>query len=176
MDTLAHIFAFDVPWWEMALRGTAIYWFLLLVFRFVLRRDVGSMGIVDLLFVVLVADAASNGMSGEYKSVGDGIVLLSTLAAWNYFLDWSTYHSPAMSKFLEPRPEPLVRHGRIVWKALKKELITRDELLGKLREQGVEDLSVVRIAHLESDGEISVLRYDGKKPEQPPEKPSPAGN
>jgi uncharacterized membrane protein YcaP (DUF421 family) len=49
----------------MALRGTVVYWFLLLVFRFVLRRDIGSMGVADLLFAVLVADASSNAMQGE---------------------------------------------------------------------------------------------------------------
>ena len=163
MNDLAEIFALDLPWWELVARGSAIYWFLLLVFRFVLRRDAGSMGIADLLFVVLVADAASNGMSGEYKSVGDGLVLLSTLVAWNYALDWLTYRSPAVAKLFEPRPEVLVRHGKIVWKTLRKELITRDELMAKLREQGVEDLARVRVARLESDGEISIMRNDGEE-------------
>ncbi len=46
------------------------------------------MGVADLLFVVLVADASSNAMQGEYKSIGDGLVLLSTLIAWNFGLDW----------------------------------------------------------------------------------------
>lgn len=176
MDTLIEAFAFELPWWELVLRGSAIYWFLLLVFRFVLRRDAGSMGIVDLLFVVLVADAASNGMSGEYKSVGDGVVLLSTLVGWNYLLDWASYHSPAVAKFLEPRPEVLVRHGKIVWRSLKKQLITREELLGKLREQGVEDISVIRVAYLESDGEISLMRNDGKEPDTPPKGSAPGKN
>lgn len=169
--TLIEIFAFELPWWEMVLRGTAIYWFLLLVFRFVLRREAGSMGIADLLFVVLVADAAGNGMSGDYRSVGDGLVLLSTLVGWNYFFDWATYHSPRMARLLEPPPVALVRHGKLIWKALKRQLITRDELLGKLREQGIEDLAVVRVVYLESDGELSVMRNDGRPPPYKPDGP-----
>lgn len=162
MDSLLELFRMEMPPWHMVLRGTVIYWFLLLVFRFLLRRDVGSMGVADLLFVVLIADASSNAMQGEYKTVTDGLVLISTLIGWNYLLDWASYHSPTVSRFLEPTPEPLVKHGRLLRKALKRELITVDELMSKLREKGVEELAEVRVARLESDGELSVLKYGSK--------------
>ncbi|MEJ2802365.1 YetF domain-containing protein [Comamonadaceae bacterium PP-2] len=155
----AEWFTFEVAWWELALRGTAIYWFLLLVFRFILRRDVGSMSMADLLFLLLVSEAASNGAQGEYTTVGDGIVLISTLVFWNYLLDWLGYHSSVVAKFLEPPAMVIVRHGRMQYKAMKKELITEEELNAKLREQGIDNLSTVKIAKLESDGEISVVKY-----------------
>lgn len=47
MTDVAQIFAREFPVWHMVLRRTVVYWFLLLVFRFVLRRDVGSMGVAD---------------------------------------------------------------------------------------------------------------------------------
>ncbi|MDM0009472.1 DUF421 domain-containing protein [Variovorax sp. J22G73] len=166
MNDLAELFAREYPVWHMVLRGTVVYWFLLLVFRFVLRRDIGSMGVADLLFVVLVADASSNAMQGEYKSINDGLVLLLTLIAWNFGLDWLSYRSPMVERFLEPVPEVLVRHGRVNRRAMKREMITREELDGKLREQGVEDIAEVRIARLESDGTLSVfkMRGDGEPP------------
>jgi uncharacterized membrane protein YcaP (DUF421 family) len=166
MSDLLELFAREFPVWHMVVRGTVVYWFLLLVFRFVLRRDIGSMGVADLLFVVLVADAASNAMQGEYKSINDGLVLLSTLIAWNFVLDWLSFRSPAVAAFLEPLPELLVRHGRVNRRAMKREMITREELDGKLREQGVEDIAEVRIARLESDGTLSVFkrRDNGKSP------------
>lgn len=161
MSDWLELFGRNYPVWHMVLRGTAVYWFLLLVFRFVLRRDVGSLGVADLLFVVLVADAASNAMQGEYKSLTDGLVLVGTLVAWNFALDWLGYHSEAVARFLEPRPEVLVRHGRLNLKALKREMITEEELRGKLRQAGVEDISQVRIARLEQDGQLSVFKRSG---------------
>jgi uncharacterized membrane protein YcaP (DUF421 family) len=169
---VSELFAFDQPVWQMMLRGTIVYWFLLLVFRFVLRRDIGSMGMADLLFVVLVADASSNAMQGEYKTVSDGLVLLATLVAWNFLLDWLSYHSPAVSRFLEPRPEVLVKHGKPNRKALKREMLTLEELHAQLREQGVEDLDRVRVARLESDGHLSVFTYE-KPPARPPQDQKP---
>ena len=94
------------------------------------------MGVADLLFAVLIADAASNAMQGEYKSIDDGLVLLSTLIARNFALDWSSFRSAAIARFLEPQPEVLVRNGRINCKAMKREMITMEELEGKLREKG----------------------------------------
>lgn len=173
MNELAEVFAREFPVWHMVLRGTVVFWFLLIVFRFVLRRDIGSMGVADLLFVVLVADASSNAMQGEYRSVGDGLVLVGTLIFWNFALDWLSYHSPMVSRFLEPRPEVLVRHGRINHKALKREMITLEELQGKLREEGVESIGDVRIARMESDGKLSVAMVE--KEAQQPRAPQEAG-
>jgi len=172
---VAEIFARDFPIWHMVLRGTVVYWFLLLVFRFVLRRDVGSMGVADLLFVVLVADAASNAMQGEYKSINDGLVLLTTLVAWNFGLDWLSYRYAWITKFLEPQPEVLIRHGRINRKAMKREMITTEELEGKLRESGVESVSQVRIARLESDGKLSVFKIDEDSGSQTARQDGPPG-
>jgi uncharacterized membrane protein YcaP (DUF421 family) len=176
---LADLFAREFPVWHMVLRGTVVYWFLLLVFRFVLRRDIGSMGVADLLFVVLVADASSNAMQGEYKSINDGLVLLSTLIAWNFGLDWLSYRSPAIARFLEPVPEVLVRHGRLNRRAMRREMITIEELEGKLREQGIEDIAQVRVARLESDGTLSVFKRRGRDDASPaggaPREPGPPG-
>ncbi len=163
MSEIADLFGREFPVWQMVVRGTAVYWFLLLVFRFVLRRDIGSMSVADLLFVVLVADASSNAMQGEYKSVNDGLVLVTTLVAWNFALDWLSFRFEPVARFLEPRPEVLIRNGRLNRRALRREMIRTDQLHGKLREQGVEDISEVRVARLESDGTLSVFKKEKKE-------------
>ena len=170
---LAELFAFHMPVWEIILRGSAIYWFLLLLFRFVLRRDAGSLVIADLLFVVLIADASSNAMQGEYRSIAEGFTLLATLAAWNYLLDWASYRSKAVKHLMEPPPQPLVRDGKLVWKALKRNLITEDELKSKLREKGIETMDTIRLAYLESDGQISVLERNGPQGGKQHDQPAP---
>lgn len=76
-----------------------------------------------------------------------------------YFaLDWLSFRSPAIARFLEPLSEVLVRHGRVNRKALRREMITTEELEGKLREEGVERIEEVCAARLESDGRLSVLK------------------
>jgi uncharacterized membrane protein YcaP (DUF421 family) len=161
-----NLFGFSVNPAEMVIRGTVIYWFIFLLFRFILRRDIGAIGIADLMLVVLIADAASNGMSGGYDSITDGCVLVATIAGWNYLLDWMSFHFPTIRRLVEPPPLALIRDGKLQRKAMRQELISSSELETKLREHGIEKLDDIKVAYLEDDGEISVLRRDGQEPEQ----------
>jgi uncharacterized membrane protein YcaP (DUF421 family) len=151
------LFIPEVPL-EMLVRGTAMYWFLFVLFRVVVRRRVGAVGVGDILLLVIIADAAQNAMAGEYRSVADGMVLVATIVGWNVFIDWATYISPMLERLLEPPPLLLVRNGRILYRHLRMEFVSEAELLAKLREHGITDPGDVQAAYMESDGAVSVIR------------------
>jgi uncharacterized membrane protein YcaP (DUF421 family) len=151
------LFIPEVPL-EMLVRGSVMYWFLFLLFRAVIRRRVGAVGISDVLLLVIIADAAQNAMAGEYRSLADGMILVSSIVGWNVLTDWATYRWPALERLLEPPPLMLVRKGRIVHRHLRMEFISEAELRGKLREHGVTDPAEVEAAYMESDGAMSVIR------------------
>lgn len=73
------IFEFELGPFEMALRGSIIYWFLFFIARVIGRRELSSVSVADLLIVVLVADAAGDAMSGGSESLSDGLVVVSTI-------------------------------------------------------------------------------------------------
>ncbi|WP_309638312.1 YetF domain-containing protein [Methylibium sp.] len=160
MNELVALFALGLDPLELVVRGTAIYWFLFLLFRFVLRRDGGAMGIADVLLVVLIADASQNAMAGTYQTITDGVILVSTIAGWNHLLDWASFRFPAVRRFVEPAPLALVRNGRLMRSNMRRELVTVEELQSKLREHGLERFDQVKLALMESGGEISVLRKE----------------
>lgn len=146
---------------ELVVRGTATYWFIIVLFRVLLRRAVGAVGIADVLLLVLIADAAQNAMAGSYTSVTDGAILVSTIIGWSVAFDWLAFRFPRLARLLEPRPLPLVEHGRVLRRNLREEFLSEEELMAKLRDQGVEHLADVKRATMESDGTVSVIRYDG---------------
>ncbi len=152
-------FAMHVSPLELILRGTLMYWFLLLIFRFVLRRDPGSLGIADILLVVIIADASQNAMAGEYQTVAEGMTLVGTLVFWNYALDWAAYRWKWAHKLTEAPPLQLIKAGRPLNRNLRKEFLTREDLDGELRQAGIDDIRKVRAAYLEGDGKFSVLTY-----------------
>jgi uncharacterized membrane protein YcaP (DUF421 family) len=159
---MSQMFTFSMNPLELLVRGTLMYLGLILVMRFLLRRDIGSLSTPDLLFIVLVADAAQNAMAGEYKTLADGAVLVGTLVAWNIALDWLAFRSPAVRRLLTPDSLPLVINGRMIRQNMKKEWITREELESKLREAGIGDVGQVERAVLESSGELGIIRRDEK--------------
>ena len=171
----AELFRVDVAPLELVVRGSAMYWFLFLLFRFVLQRDTGSIAIADVLLLVLIADAATNAMAGSYDSITEGFILVGTIAGWNLAIDWANFRFPRLRRLLEAPPRPLVRDGRMLRANMKRELLTTEDLMGKLREQGIEKLAEVKLATMESDGEISVLRVPGTLPGGEAQKPQ-SGN
>lgn len=164
---MTDLFRFSMDPWELILRGTVMYLALVLVLRFILRRDVGSLGVADVLFIVLVADASQNAMAGDYRSIADGGVLVATLVAWNVLLDWLAYRYPAFRRLIEPPAVPLIRNGRWMRRNLRREWITADEISAKLREQGIDDIAKVKFLSLEPDGELGVIRLDDGDPPAP---------
>lgn len=110
--------------------------------------------------VVIIADAAQNGMSGEYKTVSEAFILIATLVFWNYVLDWVAFRWEVIHKLTEPDPLQLVKDGQMLMRNLRKEFLTRDDVEAQLRQAGVDDVLKVRAAYLEGDGKLSVLKYD----------------
>jgi uncharacterized membrane protein YcaP (DUF421 family) len=157
------MFEFQVSPWELIVRGTLIYWFLFFLFRFGLRRDTGSVGLADVLLVVIIADASQNGLAGDYKSIPEAVVLVGTIAFWNLLIDWGSFHSSTFRRFAQGRPLALIQGGHIQRKSMRRELISTEELMSKLREEGYDDVRQVKLAFLEPDGQISIVPYKDEK-------------
>jgi uncharacterized membrane protein YcaP (DUF421 family) len=154
------IFGSEVPALELFLRGTLIYLGIFGVLRLLLRRVAGNVTIADLLMVVLLADAAQNAMSAEYRSVTDGAILVSTIIFWNYALDRLAFHFPTVGRFVYPGPLVLVKSGRVYWRNMRREFISEEELRSQMRQNGIEHFDDVKIAHMEGDGRISIVKRE----------------
>jgi uncharacterized membrane protein YcaP (DUF421 family) len=159
----SQLFGFEKSILELVIRGTVMYWFLFAMFRFVMRRDVGAIGIADVLLIVIIADASQNAMSDDYESISEGMVVVGTLIFWNVLTNWLNFKLPLFQKFAEPPPLLLIRDGKVLERNMRREMLTRDELLSKLRQHGVERVEQVKWAYMESDGEVSVGRRDSKE-------------
>ncbi len=156
------IFVPDTSLIEIILRGSVMYLALFILLRIVLKRQAGTLGITDLLLITLLADASQNGMAGEYTSLSDGIALVATIIFWDYALDWLSFKSYRFQRLIEPPPLLLIKNGQLLRRNMRKELITDMELMEQLREQGISDLSKVKEAYIESDGQISVVENKEK--------------
>ena len=104
------IFSSDAPLVEGLLRGTVISFVLLALLRLTPRRTDGSIGIMDLLVVVLIAEPAGKSM-GDYDTLTEGIVLVATLIGWTYILNWLTYAVPAIDRPVSLGPDQHTGHG-----------------------------------------------------------------
>lgn len=159
LPDIMDMFALETPLLEIFIRGSCTYLLLFTLLRLVLKRMSGTVNTTDLLMIVLIADAAQNGMAGEYKTISDGILLVATLIFWNYILDWISFHLPVLGQWIRPPALKLVENGAFLHDHMRRELISEEEMMSHLREQGVQSVEEVKQAFMEGDGRISVCAY-----------------
>ncbi|VFR39367.1 hypothetical protein ANK1_2726 [plant metagenome] len=146
---------------EMFIRGTAIYWFIFVLLRLAGRRDIGSLGVADLLVLLLVADAAGSAMAGQSTSITDGMFVVAALIFWSVAIDRIGFFFPAARRYLEPGRVRLIHWGALQRRGMRREFITEAELMAELRLAGLERVEQVKEAYVESDGKISIIRSPG---------------
>lgn len=168
MPNWSEMFAFSAPVFELVIRGTIMFLVLFTLLRVVGKREAGVHSLTDLLVVVLVAQAAAHGMSTESRSIADSTVLIATILLWSVALDAIAYRWRPLGRLLKPAPSALVMDGVINQRALRREFMSRDELMAELRLHGVTDPSTVKRAYLEANGMISIVKTDPGELEEPP--------
>jgi uncharacterized membrane protein YcaP (DUF421 family) len=151
----------ETPFLEIVVRGTAVYLSLFIILRVVLKRESGTLGITDLLVVVLLADAAQNAMSDDYSSIADGLILVATIVFWSYFLNWLGYKFSWFQKLIKPPKLLLIKNGKMLRRHMKEELVTKDELMSEIRANGLTSIEDVEEAYMEHNGRISIITKNG---------------
>lgn len=160
---------FDVNWQsmfvpteslvEIFVRGTIMYLGMFAILR-IFRRQAGAVGIADLLVIVVIADAAQNGMAGDSKSITEAVLLILTIVLWNYFLDYLGDKFDFFNRILQAQAVMLVKDGNLLRANMKQEMISYDELMSQFRQQGIETVAEVKQCCLESNGHFSIIKKD----------------
>lgn len=157
---------------EVVFRGSLMYLGLFILLRFFMKRQTGSFSLSDILLIVLIADAAQNGFSKQYESVTEGLILVLTIVGWDFAIDWLAHKSRSFNKFVSPPPLLLVQEGKMLRQNLRQELITPEEMMSHLRQQGIEKLAEVKRAYMEADGQISIIKNDPAESHKKRKKPA----
>ena len=154
------IFHVQISLGEKVLRSLLIYVFLIAMLRVVGKRELGQANTLDLVVLLLVANAVQNGIIGNDLSVTGAVVGAVTLFVVNETFARTTYVFPGVSRLLEGEPTTLIEQGKPVRKALRNSGISLAELRAVARRQGFPDLGEVHTAILETNGVVTMFRED----------------
>ncbi len=149
---------------NVALRTTVVYLALLAALRLTGTRQLGQMSTFDLVLLLIIANAVQNAMVGPDTSLAGGLVAAGVLITWHRVIDWWRLRSRSVAKLLAGEGILLIHHGKTLDQHCQRAGITYKDLQQALREHGVSDVSDVRLAVLEPDGAVSVIRNDEVAP------------
>lgn len=146
-----------------ALRGLAVYVLMLAVIRLLGKRTVGNFTAFDLLVALMLGEVVDEMIYGDVNFL-QGTVAIVTVAGAKYATSWLAYWDHGLNRLLEGSPTRIVEDGTLVRKSLRSELMNDKEAMAALRLRGVSDMREVKLAVIEVDGEVSVLKQKWAEP------------
>ena len=154
------MFHLTIPLAEKVLRSVLIYALLVVALRIAGKRELGQTNTLDLVVLLLVANAVQNGIIGNDLSVTGAVIGAATLFAINSLLNRSAYRFRRLRRLLEGDPTPLILEGKPLRDQLRRQRISIPELRAIARRQGFDRLADIRTAILETNGTVSMFKED----------------
>lgn len=152
------MFSTDVTIWEFIARAALVYFAIMVLVRISGKRTVGEFTPFDLVVVILIGESTQGALTGGDESVVGALVVSATLITLNYAIGFTTTRWKAVDKLIEGEAVLLMRDGKVITEALKRNNIPDSDLDEALREEGITERREVRRAFLETDGTISVIK------------------
>jgi len=142
---------------EIVVRATVTFGVLFAITRGMPRRTLADMAPFEMLLLMTLGDIVQQGVTQEDYSVTGSILAVSTFAGWALVLSYATWRWKRVARLVEGEPLVIVRDGAPLADALRVERLPVNEVMEAARQQGIADLSTVRLAILEPNGRISFL-------------------
>ena len=145
------------------LRTVIFYFFILLLYRIMGKREVGQLGIIDLIVSILIADLVVISIENYNKSMLYTLIPISILAVLQLILAFISLKKPKIRNFLDGNPSVIIKDGKINYKEMVKQKYNLDDLLVQIREKGYRSIEEIEYAILENNGTLSVFNYAKEK-------------
>lgn len=144
---------------EVALRSVYTFVLVFIFLKITGRRGVRQMSLFEVLIILTLGSAAGDVAFYDDVPMLPVLVVFVTLALLYRLIMWLMGKSETLENLLEGKPIPVIEQGELAWKNLQTENMTEFEFFMELRINGVEQLGQVRLAILETNGQISLYYY-----------------
>ena len=134
-----------------------LYFLIILVYRIMGKKEVGKLGIIDLIVSILIAELAAMSIENLDSSIMLSIVPIATLVLIQVILSFITLKSNSIRNLLDGKPVVIIKKGKLQFKNMSKIRYSLDDLLSQLREQQIKSIEEVDYAILENNGKLSVF-------------------
>ena len=147
---------------KIIFRISFVYFFIILIYRIMGKREVGQLGIVDLIVSILIAELVAISVEDSTKSILASISPIICLVILQLILSYSSLKSPKMRSLLDGTPAFIIKNGKVNYKEMIHQKYNLDDLLTQLREKGYRNIEEIEYAILENNGTLSVFNYQNK--------------
>ena len=138
-------------------RTILFYIIITLLYRFMGKREVGQLGIVDLIVYILIAELAAMSIDNRDENIFLSIIPIVSLVFIQIGMSYISLKNAKVRDAFDGTPSVMINRGVVNFKEMVKQRYNIDDLLIQLREQKVRTIEEVDYAILESSGKLSVF-------------------
>lgn len=144
-------------------RTVLFYVIITFLYRFMGKREVGQLGIVDLIVSILIAELAAISIDNREESVFLSIIPIIVLVLIQIVMSYISLKSAKVRDAFDGTPSVMINRGVVNFKEMVRQRYNLDDLLTQLREQHIRTIEEVDYAILESSGKLSVFQKENNK-------------
>ena len=141
-------------------RTLFFYFFVLIAYRIMGKREIGQLGVIDLIVSILIAELVAISIEETENPIYLTIIPIAVLVILEVLFAYISIKSRKFRTLFDGKPSLIICNGKINYKEMVKQRYSLDDLLVSLRQQGIKDLDMVEYAFLEPNGELSVFKYN----------------
>ena len=141
-------------------RTLFFYFFVLVAYRLMGKREIGQLGVIDLIVSILIAELVAISIEETENSIYLTIIPIAVLVLLEIVFAYISIKSRKFRNIFDGKPSLIIANGKINYKEMIKQRYSLDDLLISLRMQGIKELDMVEYAFLEPNGQLSIFKYN----------------
>ena len=145
-------------YYQILLKTLCIYFIILIVMKFMGKREIGQLSLFDFIVLLLIADVAVLAIDEDNNFV-QSLIPIFALVIIQKILAYLVLKIPFFRQFFDGKESILINNGVLDLKEMKKQCYNIDDLMPILRLKNIRSLSEVKYLIAEPDGEISIFKY-----------------
>ena len=148
-------------------RTIFFYFFVLVSYRIMGKREIGQLGVIDLIVSILIAELVAISIEEHTEPIYLTVVPIALLVLLEILFAFISIKSRKFRTIFDGKPSLIIVNGKINYKEMIKQRYSLDDLLIGLRQKEIRDIEMVEYAFLEPNGELSVFKYNIFKMKSP---------
>ena len=152
-----------MEYFTIIFRTIFFYFFIVFVYRVMGKREVGQLGIIDLIVSVLIAELVAISLDNAKESIFITIIPMLLLVGCQIGMAFLSLNKKKVREVFDGKPSVIINNGKINIKEMLKQRYNLDDLLTQLREENTKSISEVDYAILETSGKLSVFKKEKNK-------------
>lgn len=144
----------------ITLKTIFFYFFILISYRIMGKREIGQLGTTDLIVSILIAELVAISIENFNDTILNTVIPITVLVILEVILAYLSIKSKKVRYFLDGKPSLIISNGKINYKEMVKSRYSIDDLLFQLRQNSIKSIEEIEYAFLEPNGKLSIFPFN----------------